>query len=354
MYEVLIAKHAVPLPAGHRYYPSRSVLLAAYHATHGPGCLYSRKGGGLANLDARDKAMCALWRNLIGGDVATPDAVILAEAKAALKRQSNVRTASPSHQRWLTAPPGKAAPTALPTGATGGAATLGFGSNLERLHPVEMAAKFDSTLDAPAVGVYNPEQIRSQKAVGSTWSKLPSNASKLKSGGATDGANAHRAMPWAVNPLDLTPAAFDYRTSSRDMGKQALKKAVHPSAGMAKPSSTSRLHGSPGSGGLPKAAIQGQSSHTVGPGAYDVGAFNLSRNDRSRPSPNFQSRTPRTELPFASAAGSNGSKPEPLVAHADALEARLEQNATGLDALAVYVSELNKSKQQHLDGVPLQ
>lgn len=243
---------------------------------------------------ARGTALVNLWRKLTA-DESSSSEHILAEAAAAVRRQANVRTPSPAFKRWLSAPPGKA-------GGTG--TSPGFGSTVDRLHPVDRAGLTDSTLASPGVGAYNPEPVASKSCKGSTWSRLPSSVSRLKKdserGGANDGS--HRPL-FDEAEVAAVPGMGAYRTSSRDMVKELQKKAQHPSPGMARPTSCSRLHG-----------LQEQTQNRQpGPGSYDLGGFNLSRRDTSRPSSAFRSKTPRAD-PFATGGGGATGGRSPMMA----------------------------------------
>lgn len=266
--------------------PSRIVLLAVHAATHGSSCLLKARTGGILDAQQRGKVLVDLWRKLTN-DEQTPSEEIIAEAHAAQKRQANVRTPSPSFRRWLAAPPTKCA-------GAGGGGGAGFGSTTERLHPVDHAGRTDSTLASPGVGAYNPEQIASKASKGSTWSRLPSSVSRLKKesedGRQSAMAAGHRPL-YDEETAASVPGMGAYRTSSRDMSKQILKKACHPSPGMARPTTQSRLAG-----------LGTHNRAQPGPGSYDTGGFNLSRRDHSRPSSAFKSKVVR-ESPFAPPGG---------------------------------------------------
>jgi hypothetical protein len=273
-----LSTRTTPLPAGKRYMPSRRVLLAVHAATHGEGCLLKQRNH-MIDATQRGKVLVDLWRKLTA-DETTASEKILAEAHAAQRKHANVRTPSPSYRRWLAAPPSSAS----------GAGGAGFGSTVERLHPVERAGLTDSTLASPGVGAYNPEQVASKASRGSTWSRLPSSVSRLKKDSENESDKGHRPLYDEATAASV-PGMGAYRTSSRDMSKEILKKAAHPSPGMARPTSASRLQG------------LHQQKAQPGPGSYDLGGFNISRRDHSRPSSAFKSRTPR-ESPFGAAGKS--------------------------------------------------
>ena len=277
LYDELTARE-LPLPANRRYQPSRRVLLAVFDATHGSGCILQQRSGGIVGSEQRGKILSDLWRKLTADETTSPHE-ILVEAQAAHKRHNNVRTPSPSFKRWLSAAPGKV-----------GGGGAGFGSTSDRLHPVDRAGLTDSTLAAPGVGAYNPQQIESGKNKGSAWS-VKSTFSRLKTGSAgADGTGKNeRDLPWVQAEQDQSPGMGLYRTSSRDMAKQIMKDRK-PSPGMAVPTSVSRLKD-----------VKAQ-MRQPGPGSYDSGGFNLSRRDHSRPSSAFKSATPRSD-PFAPAGG---------------------------------------------------
>jgi len=281
--------------------PSRRVLLAVHAATHGEGCLLKQRNH-MIDTTQRGKVLVDLWRKLTA-DEQTASEKILNEAHAAQRKHANVRTPSPSYRRWLAAPPSSAS----------GAGGPGFGSTVDRLHPVERAGLTDSTLASPGVGAYNPEQIASKASRGSTWSRLPSSVSRLKKDAENAGEKGHRPLYDEATAASV-PGMGAYRTSSRDMSKEILKKGAHPSPGMARPTSASRLQG------------LNQQSRQPGPGSYDLGGFNISRRDHSRPSSAFKSRTPR-ESPFSAAAG-NGKSPM-LAAGMAALEGGPSKSPSG-------------------------
>ena len=287
-----------------RLQPSRQVLLAVHQATHGSGCILQRKEGGMVDGDKRERTLVELWRKLTG-DETTAASEILVEAAAANRKNANVRTASPSHRRWLASPPARFGPS-------------GFGSTVDRLHPIEAAGKTNSTLASPGVGSYYPQEIESAKNKGSSW-RSTSTVSRLRKADEEGDDDAHhRSLPWDAK--DLAPGAQAYRTSCRDMGKQATShaRARSPSPGMARPTSASRLSGV-------KSALQ---ERQPGPGSYDQGGFNLSRKDHTRPMSGFKSKTPR-ESPFGaktpmSAGKAPSSTKSPMVAGGmAALEASL-------------------------------
>lgn len=258
-----------------RHQPSRRVLLAVHQATHGSGCLLQQRAVGVVDKQVRERTLVDLWRKLTN-DEATPASEILAEASAVQRKQSNVRTASPSHRRWLASPPVRL-----------GSSNAGFGSSVERVHPVDHAGITSSTLASPGVGTYDPQQMESGKHKGSSWHSTTT-VSRLKKA-AEDGEDTHqRSLPWEA--ADLPPGAQAYHTSCRDMAKMAVAKQRAPSPGMARPTSASRV----------AAVKQVLKEQAPGPGSYDNAKFNLSRKDHSRPSSNFRSATPR-ESPFGSA-----------------------------------------------------
>ena len=246
---------------------SRIVLLSCYAATHGNGCLLQQRNKGILTSERRSVVVVDLWRKLTG-DEATPAEKILMEAAAAYRKNTNVRTPSPSFRRWLAG---------SPSGTAG--ATTGFGSKSEqRLHPGIKAGLTDSSIDAPAPGSYNPEEIQSQASKGSTWSRITT-ASRLSKASSQDPQD-RRQMPWDTR--DVTPAMGDYHTSCRNMANQAAKHEGRVSPGMSRPSPASRLQG-----------VKANVKTHAGPGSYDLGGFNLSRNDRARPSSAFASKAAR-------------------------------------------------------------
>jgi len=268
----------LPLHGGKwlRQEPLRLVLLACYTATHGSGCPLQQRSGGILTLDFRSTVAVKLWRKLTG-DETTPKEKLLAEASAAHRKNSTSSTPSASFRRWLSSPVGA-------SGATG------FGSNSERIVQPEVKGM---AIDAPAPGAYNPAEIMSQASTGSTWSRISTTTSRRPKADGTED-QGQRDLPWDAK--DVTPANVDYRTSCRNMANEAAKHAGRVSPGMTRPTAASRL-----------LHVQHVNAKPAGPGSYDVGGFNMSRNDRSRPSSAFASKAPRPS-PFGGT---------PLVANAN-------------------------------------
>lgn len=257
------------------------VLLGCWTATHGNGCPFQTRNAGIVTSERRSTVAVDLWRKLTG-DETTPSEKLITEATAAHRKlgantlgigANNTRTPSPSLRRWLAAPVG-----------AGGAG--GFGSNSERLHPgIKVGCFKDTSIDSPAPGAYDPAEIASKSCKGSTWSRISTTKSRLKKEGDEDD-EGQRNMPW--DERDVTPAMGDYRTSCRNMANEAAKHVGRVSPGMNRASTASRLQ-------HVKTAVQ-----QAGPGSYDVGGFNLSRNlspKNMRPSAAFASKAVRTS-PF--------------------------------------------------------
>lgn len=254
----------------------------------------------MLTLEQRGKAAVELWRNLTG-DESAPAAALQSEMHAAARKADACRTPSPNFRKWLAGAPA--------SGASG--ARAGFGSaSQQRAHPGvggARAATPDSSVGAPGVGSYNPQTIESQAGKGSSFgSRTPSVSRRRRSAEGSEGADAEggsssRLMPWDVREEERTPGMGHYHTSSRDMGKSLHREAGRCTPGMARPAQPS-----------PRVQeVRAARAASPGPGRYDQGGFNLSRNERARPSAGFASKVVR-KSPFGEG---------PLVANRGALEA---------------------------------